>query len=256
MKRGLRFLLCIVLSVPAAAWPWGAEGHRLVAQYAYQRLTAEVRAEAMRLLALEPGASLESVSTWADETRNVGTAAWHYINVGRSDACVIGARPVCIQGGCATGALDAQLAILKSRTASDAERLQALKWVVHLVADLHQPLHAGFGDDRGGNSYQVQAFGRGSNLHSAWDSGLIRNWPGGLEALSAEVATAPADAGAMNPADWAAESCRVASTAGFYPESRVVDNQYLALARPALAARLALAGKRLAVVLNSTLGSH
>jgi hypothetical protein len=60
-------------------------------------------------------------------------------------------------------------------SASDREAPDALKYVVHLVADVHQPLHAGYADDRGGNTYQVQALGRGTNLHALWDSGLIEN---------------------------------------------------------------------------------
>jgi nuclease S1 len=60
------------------------------------------------------------------------------------------------------------------RGASDEDRLKALKWVVRQVADDHLPLHADFADHRGGNSFQVQAFTRGSNLRSVWDSGLVR----------------------------------------------------------------------------------
>ena len=71
------------------------------------------------------------------------------------------------------GALDKQIALLGKADATDAERLTALKYVVHLVADVHQPLHAGFFDDRGGNSLQMQAFDRGTNLHALWDTGRL-----------------------------------------------------------------------------------
>ncbi len=65
--------------------------------------------------------------------------------------------------------------ISRLNATSQAEQLEALKYVVHLVADVHQPLHAGFADDRGGNTYQLQAFGRGTNLHAVWDSQMLRS---------------------------------------------------------------------------------
>jgi len=65
-----------------------------------------------------------------------------------------------------------------------------LKYVVHLVADVHQPLHAGFADDRGGNRFQVQSLGRGTNLHAVWDVDLVDSWPGGTTALLAALKAA------------------------------------------------------------------
>lgn len=126
---------------------------------------------------------MASVSTWADEVRSRETAAWHYVNPPDGSCSYEPARD-CPGGNCVVEAINGQVAILKSR-ASDAERLVALKWVVHLVGDVHQPLHAGFKGDKGGNRYQVQAFGRGMNLHSLWDGGLIRNRVGGTDALPA-----------------------------------------------------------------------
>ena len=102
--------------------------------------------------------------------------------------------------------------------APDEERLKALKYVVHFVADVHQPLHAGFADDRGGNKYQLQAFGRGTNLHAVWDVGLVEHWPGGARALRAAVGAEKSTVDAsFAPGKWAEESCRVVSTDGFYP---------------------------------------
>lgn len=140
-------------------------------------------------------------------------------------------------------AIGAQLAILKSR-APDVERLQALKYVVHLVGDVHQPLHAGYADDKGGNTVQLQSFGKGSNLHSLWDSGLVANRVGGAIALRQEMSAA--SSGIANPAAadaalWAIESCKIVEAPGFYPDSRKIDSAYIAIHDETLRARLAAA---------------
>jgi hypothetical protein len=116
---------------------------------------------------------MASLSTWADEPKNRATASWHYVNFPKG-TCVYEAERDCPEGQCAVEAIDRQRAVLGS-SAPDEKRLEALKYVVHLVGDLHQPLHAGYAEDKGGNQYQLQAFMQGSNLHALWDSGLIRN---------------------------------------------------------------------------------
>jgi hypothetical protein len=131
----------------------------------------------------------------------------------------------------------------------------ALKYVVHLVADVHQPLHAGWADDRGGNGFQLQAYERGSNLHAVWDSGLIRNWPGGAAELRRAV-----DAQAEPPrgglALWAEESCRLVATDGFYPPTHTLEPAYDERWNPTLVQRLKAAAVRLAAVLNESLGAR
>jgi hypothetical protein len=244
-------------ATPAQAW--GADGHRLVAQLAESRLQPAALAGVQQLLALEPGATLASVSTWADEQRNPRTAAWHYLNFQRDADCRYARERQCIEDNCVVGALQNQTSRLADTTQPAAERLEALKYLVHFVGDVHQPLHAGFADDRGGNSFQLQAFDRGTNLHSLWDSGLLRNWPGGADALKAAVwaeAEAPATAADPAPAAWAEESCRIVALPGFYPASRTLDASYPTQWNPTLPQRLARAGHRLAAVLNQALGGQ
>jgi hypothetical protein len=144
-------------------------------------------------------------------------------------------------------------AILASK-APASERLEALKFVVHLVADVHQPLHAGYADDKGGNLYQVQAFGHGSNLHAAWDSGLIEAWPGGAGALRSSALKASTTLSmATEPERWAEESCRLVAEEGFHPSARKIDAVYTARAWPVVQDRLVGAGWRLAALLNHAL---
>lgn len=237
------------------AWAWGADAHRLVAQVAESRLQPAALAAVQQLLAQEPGATLASVSTWADEQRNPLTAAWHYVNFQRDADCRYARERQCIEDNCVVGALQRQTTRLADPTTPAAERLEALKYVVHFVGDVHQPLHAGFADDRGGNSFQLQAFNRGTNLHSLWDSGLLRHWPGGAEALDAAVQAAAAAPTALSePAHWAEESCRIVALPGFYPASRTLDASYPEQWNATLPQRLARAGQRLAGVLNQALG--
>lgn len=255
LALGTLFLLGGVWALlPASAWAWGAQGHQVVAAMAHARLSPAARAEANRLLALEPGASLLSVSTWADEQRSPETAPWHYVNFPRGQ-CAYTPERDCPDGQCVVAAIEQQSQVLRSH-ASDSERLLALKFVVHLVADVHQPLHAGHGDDRGGNTYQLQAFLQGSNLHAVWDLWLIRarneDVPAWVTRLDRRLAHTPQAAEVFSAAKVAEESCRIVATPGFYPGRRV-DVDYLERFLPVLETRLALAGVRLAEVLNRVL---
>lgn len=264
MSRTLA-LFCILLLV-AAPWPasaWGPLGHRLVARLAEYQLTPEARAEALRLLAQERHRSLADVATWADELRehdpDLGrrSAPWHYVNIGEHD-CTYEAARDCADGDCIVEAINAQAAILADRSRSDAERLQALKFVVHFVGDVHQPLHAGFAHDRGGNTFQIQHAGRGSNLHALWDTPVLRSrgvdetvhywW---LRITRPSLPAAPFSA--VAPASWAEEACRIVLQPGFYPASRTVGDDYIRRYLPTAERQVQLGGTRLAGLLNANL---
>lgn len=252
---------CKLLSVLAlassgiTAHAWGFEAHRMVANLTEPLLNASARSEVQRLLNLEPGATLASVATWADENRSQQTAPWHYVNLPEGN-CTFAKERDCPDGACVVEALTEQTAILKS-TAPDSERLLALKYIVHLVGDVHQPLHAGYASDKGGNTFQLQAFGQGTNLHALWDTGLLNNWPGGPVALQTEIAAtlkaAVVTRSAPNAAQWAVESCKLVGEPGFYPDGHVVGNDYLAAHTAAFRGRIKVAAERLAAVLNSSL---
>ena len=248
-------LTCLAL-LPVNASAWGSEAHRLIAEVAETHLTAAAKKEVSRLLALEPGSTLVSISTWADEHRSPATAALHYVNLPRDERCRYESEQSCVKGSCVVGAIERQTAMLASN-APDEERLKALKYLVHFVADVHQPLHAGFADDRGGNTYQLQAFGRGTNLHAVWDVGLIEHFPGGPNALRAAVGAKKSTVDAsFAPVKWAEESCRVASTEGFYPSGHKLDDEYTRRWDPTLVQSMAAAARRLAVVLNESLAQR
>jgi nuclease S1 len=258
-------LICLaaILLAPAPAAAWGPLGHRLVARLAESQLTPEARAEALRLLALQQHRTLADVATWADELRerdpDLGrrSSPWHYVNIGEHDCAYEPARD-CPGGDCIVEAINAQAAILADRTRDDADRLQALKFVVHFVGDVHQPLHAGFAHDRGGNTFQIQHAGRGTNLHALWDSPVLRS-RGVDETVHywwlriTRPSLPPTPFSAVAPAQWAGESCRIALQPGFYPDSRTVGDDYLRRYLPTAERQVQLGGIRLAELLNAKL---
>lgn len=250
----LRSLVLSLLFVCGPAFAYGGAAHRLIAELAQERLSAVAKAELAKLLALEPGASLVSISTWADEVRAPSTAAWHYVNMPRDSGCHYESARDCLEGRCVVAAIERQAAVLAS-SAPPEERMKALKYLVHLVGDVHQPLHAGYADDRGGNLFQVRFGGRGTNLHALWDVGLVDQWPGGMDALRDALnlaVTSPVDA-RIQPARWAEESCRIVMSSGFYPDDHFLAADYGQRFAPVLLERLASAGRRLAVMLNQVL---
>ena len=252
----LAALLCAALAVlPVPAFPWGAQGHEVVASIAQALLLPATRARVDAILAQEPGATLASISSWADQTRDRSTAAWHFINMPRGSDCVYVPARDCPSGRCVVAALTTQLRRLA--TSSDpAEQLEALKYVVHFVADAHQPLHAGFADDKGGNTYQLQAFGRGTNLHAVWDTLLLRGEGTSSMTMAGVQYSRPLrpEAMAFAPQEWVRESCLIASRSDFYPPGHVLTEDYVRTFRPVAEERLYLAGARLAATLNEALG--
>ena len=249
MKLFCQSTLAVLLIVGENAMAWGPRGHQVIANLAAAQLTPKARAAVDRILALEPGQTLASISTWADENREPATAAWHYVNFPKA-SCTYDPQRDCPDGNCVVAAIDRQMEILAS-AAPDEVKLPALKYLVHFVADVHQPLHAGYAEDRGGNSYQVQAFGAGSNLHAVWDLGLIFNLNMTAEKWSAKLrpATPPAQSLDLNASHAAEESCKVVNMSGFYP-GRTVGREYLERFTPVLEQRIVLAGARLAGLLN------
>lgn len=266
-RRPLRWLAALLaLSVALPAQAWGPLGHRLVARLADGDLGPQARAGINRLLQGEADPTLAGIANWADELRGSDpglgkrSARWHYVNIG-GDGCAYDAARDCPGGNCVVAALEAQAAILADASRSDAERRQALKFVVHFVGDAHQPLHAGHAEDRGGNDYQVNWRGKGSNLHSLWDSGMLNAqglgedaWLARLRALPAPAPASPLPARA--PQLWAEQSCRVVATPGFYPAGHVIDDAYVDAHLSTAEAQLRLAGARLAAVLNAAFRLH
>lgn len=161
-----------------AAWGWGAEGHRVVGYVADAELTPKARIAVRRILKSD---SLASAANWMDAVRDTpegkSMQRWHFVTMKACGAAV----PSCKNGNCAPGRIEWARDVL--RTASPDDALKALRVLVHLVGDVHQPLHAADNSDYGGNGSVVTnrmcvEFGAtqptACKLHTYWDSSLVK----------------------------------------------------------------------------------
>jgi hypothetical protein len=246
--------------IPSLACAWGPAGHRIVAELADRQLTQAARAEVQHLLAVSHDRSLADVATWADDLRderNQGalwraTSRLHFVNFATT-GCRYEAMRDCPGGRCVVGAIETYARVLGDRSRPDAERAEALRFVVHFVADAHQPLHAGYRHDKGGNQFQLQLNGRGSNLHAVWDSPVLASRRLGWRRHAATLARTPLPRASGSPVQWAEESCRATRDDGIYPRGHRIDGTYLLQMRPLAEQRVRAAAARLADLLNREL---
>jgi len=308
LLRLLTLVSCVTFIPPA--FPWGCQGHRIVALIALDQLNSHARTEATQLLegpvydatlrrfcpasTLPPFADLAS---WADDVRNQRkeTAGWHFIDI-PLDARKKSVTESCPASGCVTSAIRQQAEVLRSTSASKHQKTEALMFVVHFVGDLHQPLHAADNDDRGGNCVAVAFFDRqpetsGSgqgyrpNLHGVWDTDLLDRVSQGQDAAAFAAALRTQFASDMKrwirqPVDvdawaWNSHKAAVKTVYGKLPKKiaiepprpvescadhdmgkrmydlhEEIDQRYLRTASPVIRRQLALAGTRLAALLN------
>ena len=152
---------------------WGANGHRVVAQIAEENLSSVARELINKLL---KGKSLVSVSTFADDIKSDPKYrkynSWHYVNI---DSDKNYGDLVPNENGDIIKAIKKCILILKDKNQSINEKEFYLKLLVHFIGDIHQPLHVGRLEDRGGNDIKVKWFGKPSNLHRVWDSEIINS---------------------------------------------------------------------------------
>lgn len=168
------WILLAGLLICSQALGWGATGHRVAGQIAEDYLSPEARLGVEEVLGVE---SLAQASTWPDFMRSdpsefwQSTAnPWHYVTVPPGTTYRDAGTP---EEGDAASALDRFTYQLLDAESSAEERALALRFIVHIVGDLHQPLHVGNGEDRGGNDVEILFFGEPTNLHRLWDSQLI-----------------------------------------------------------------------------------
>lgn len=223
-------------------------------------MTRTTRAEVDALLHLTHDKSLADVATWADDLRDErseralwrATSKMHFVNFS-STTCHYDPARDCADGRCVVGAIEQYASVLGDRSRPASERADALRFVTHFIADVHQPLHAGYRRDAGGNRYQVQWNGRGTNLHSVWDSPVLASRHLGWRAYAATLARTPLPRATGTPAQWAEESCRVSRDEGVYLRGHRVDDVYMAQMRPLAERQVRAAAARLADLLNREL---
>lgn len=249
-------LLSFVWLLPFTCFGWGATGHEVVADIADRHLTPKARAAVQALLG---EVSMASVSTWMDQIRKQPkyryTNTWHWVTI--PDGMRYDETEKKPQGDVieATGRM---VAILKSDTASRDDKEFALRLLIHMVGDLHQPLHVGNGVDKGGNDIQVRWLKRGSNLHQVWDSGIIDLMCAGRDDLLGQMPTLNRrDVRSLQRgtvADWAHECMELRPSIHTMAAGDQLGEDYAKAQWATVTTQLQKAGVRLAWLLNETLG--
>lgn len=273
----MKILIASLVFASTQAFAWGPTGHRAVGEIAERFMNPGPLLAARSILG---GHSLARASTWADEiksdpARYQHTFNWHYTDW----ADEAHDHDETNSSGKLMGSINEQLAVLKNSQASREDKIFALRFLVHLVGDLHMPLHVGNGLDQGGNFCKVTYMGQAMNLHSLWDEGMINFTKLSFTEL-AKFASAGKTKEQMiaarsgGPLDWARESKQLRAT--LYP-ANVVDPgtpmsikaycqkevpadqipklsyEYAYRFMPVVEERIFLAGVRLAVLLNTAL---
>lgn len=257
-KRHVASLLALaLLASPVPAMAWGAEGHQITGLIAQQHLNESTAQQIHQFMGAE---TLAQASTWPDEMRSAPSdfwrhraGHWHYVTVQGADYQPSDAP----RDGDAITALAAYTAVLRDGKRDKEEKRVALRFIVHIIGDLHQPLHAGAGgdhNDHGGNDVPVVFLGRSMPLHGVWDYGLIEHRGLSAQAYAATLSSAItpvqlADWSASPPRQWVHESIALRNT--IYPSDRRLSESYVQQHQGEVDERLEQAGVRIAAYLNA-----
>jgi hypothetical protein len=270
MKSRVLLAVAGLALIPSPAFAWGKTGHRVVAAIADTQLSGLARAHIREILG---GAeSLDEAANWPDEMRSAPgqfwqktATPWHYVTL---NGIIYDHAP---PEGDALKALGRFRSVLQDPSANLADKQEALRFIVHLVGDLHQPLHVGKCCDKGGNDVKVSWFGKPTNLHAVWDSQLVDDEQLSFTELAAKLErhTSAEDVVKwwdINPRDWISESAEVreqiyANIPSAKPKEKKAKKRtpaplpdlsygYVYKFTPVMEQRLQQAGVRLAAYLN------
>lgn len=185
MKNSILILLFFTNLIYANNGIWSKTGHRVIGEIAEEHLTKKAKRAIDKLL---NGKNLASVANFADEIKADSTyrkfSAWHYVNF-PADKKYTEVEPS--KYGDLVIGIQKSIEIIENRESSDQEKAFYLKMLIHLIGDLHQPMHIGRLEDKGGNDIQVQWFNRGSNLHKIWDANMIDDYGMSYTELAASL---------------------------------------------------------------------
>lgn len=252
--RRLLLSLALAATIASPAFAWGKTGHRVVAAIADDYLSDEAAAAVEEILGPE---SMAEAADWADFMRSDSSDfwrreanPWHYVTIPEGEMYADITPP---PEGNAITALEHFRAIAIDETQPLEQRQLALRFIIHLVGDLQQPLHAGNGTDRGANLFTCYFFEDLTNLHEVWDELLINyeelsytEWTDWLTSkITAENVLVWS---AATPAQWADESAAIRDT--IYPDHQILKWEYVYQTRPILRQQLSKGGVRLAAYLN------
>jgi hypothetical protein len=286
-RRFYSLALCLLIALPSFAW-WDT-GHRTVARIAAAYLNPETRTRVAQILGVRDtpesvANAMAAASTWADETKgSTKTGEWHYIDLALQDSKKdIGKR--CPENNCLPARIEIFQKQLAKRTPTGVSDRDALRYLIHFMGDISQPLHSASNADLGGNCEQIRPVGEAKNLHALWDGGIVNSLQANdvrladnLEGYIGRLPSGERKKWAKGDPDkwtWEAhtlakediygrlhiplqpvvfpKTCRTApgEIANFRP---YIDSLYINDMKPVVRDQLAKAGLRLARMLNETL---
>ena len=235
---------------------WGVTGHRTIGEVADNHLSKKVRKKITTILGHETPAV---VSTWMDQIRSYDeydhTYDWHWVTIPTGQTYESSEKN---PKGDIIMTIERLIAELKEGGLTKQKEAEHIKMLVHLVGDIHQPLHVGTGTDRGGNNEKVEWFRTESNLHRVWDSGMIDQRKYSYTELTAVIEHASKDQikqwQSASVRDWAYESMALREQVYNLPEDKRISYRYLEDNWKTVELRLLQAGIRLAGILNDIYG--
>lgn len=251
----------------APALSWGSEGHHIIARIAASELTPKASAAVADLLGGETLPSMVTASMYADKIRPTRreTAPWHYVNIEIDSGGYDSVRD-CPDDSCIVAQIKHEEELIGDAAISKPVRAEALRFLIHFMGDLHQPLHCADNHDRGGNMVRVVFQGEQTNLHAVWDTAVVEALGGSEEAVAAtlesKIKQNDRKAWSQGTAEnWANETWAVARrfVYGSFPGGGATDapiilpSSYANVQRDVVARQLERAGVRLAEVLNRRL---
>lgn len=250
-----KLVFVLLLSISSSnCLAFGQTGHRITGKIAENYLTEHSQLALKKII---PTESLAEISTYVDEMRSDPAIFWkktskpfHYVTVPEKQSYIDIGSP---EKGDAVSALKMYSKILKDKHSNLEQQKMALKFIVHIIGDLHQPFHSGNGEDYGGNDLKVEFYWKDSNMHRVWDSGMIKqkslsftewaNW------LNKKITPHDiSDWNQIDPVIWINES--VSYREAIYPKSDKLNYSYTYENMPLLKTRLQQAGVRIATYLN------
>ena len=203
-KTIILFFLIVSHAIFSNEDVWGKVGHQVIGEIATQNLSLNAMYQVEKIL---DGQSLSLVSTWADEMRSNPEFSkynsWHYVNMPLDkEYHEINKNPK----GDVVQAINKCIEVLKEENSSKELKSFHLKYLVHLIGDIHQPLHTGRFEDRGGNDIKLNFLGNASNLHRVWDTQIIEYFTIDYKSLANDLINKQKTQVSLNPIDWSYES--------------------------------------------------
>ncbi|TPE46290.1 S1/P1 nuclease [Pontibacter mangrovi] len=255
MKKLLSiFFICFALT--GQAFAWGQNGHRAVGLVAEQHLSKKAKKKILNLLEEN---TLAEAATWMDDIKSDHaydhTHDWHWVTIHDGETYDQAEKN---PKGDIIGKIEEITKALKAGNLNKAQEQEYIKYLIHLVGDVHQPLHVGTGDDQGGNQVKVQWFYQPSNLHRVWDSDMIDGKDLSFTEIVRFLGEPKKDQvqqwQATNVRDWATESMSYRPQVYNLPEDKKLSYRYSYKNFDLVEQRLLQAGIRLAGLLNEIYG--